>query len=100
MMNSMHTRQWEEFLQLDAQKRQQQLNQKMATSGYGGFKQQAFSDHDGFMVNPQYAGSKLAMDSRNRSSNPLENYTSRPRDNFGDIHRQRCEDYGKPYNPY
>ncbi|KAF3972048.1 hypothetical protein CMV_004401 [Castanea mollissima] len=41
-----HAKQWEEFLQLDAQRRQQQPRQPMPTSGFGGYKQHGYSDYD------------------------------------------------------
>lgn len=99
MVNNMHAKQWDEFLHLDAERRQQQLHHQGAPSGYG-VKQQGFSHYDGSVVNQQYAGSNLAMGSRNLYSNPLGNYPSRPYNNFGDFHRQRHEDCGKAYNRY
>ncbi|KAK4558242.1 hypothetical protein RGQ29_007840 [Quercus rubra] len=95
-----HAKQWEEFLQLDAQRRQQQPRQPMPTSGFGGYKQHGYSDYDGTSANPHYAGANLAMDSRSRYPNPMENYSSRPNENFSDFQRQRREDYGKAYNRY
>ncbi|KAM4074095.1 hypothetical protein ACB094_10G067600 [Castanea mollissima] len=95
-----HAKQWEEFLQLDAQRRQQQPRQPMPTSGFGGYKQHGYSDYDGTSANPHYAGANLAMDSRSRYPNPMENYSSRPNENFSDFQRQRREDYGKVYNRY
>ncbi|GMY17080.1 hypothetical protein FCV25MIE_12319 [Fagus crenata] len=95
-----HTKQWEEFLQLNAQRRQQQAHQQMPTSGFGGYKQHGYSDYDGTSANPHYAGANLAMDSRSRYPNPMQNYSSRPHENFSDFQRQRREDYEKPYNRY
>ena len=57
-----HTKQWEEFLQLNAQRRQQQAHQQMPTSGFGGYKQHGYSDYDGTSANPHYAGANLAID--------------------------------------
>lgn len=99
MVNCMHAKQWEEFLQLDAQRRQQQLHQQIGTSGYGSNKRQCFSGYDGSMVDQQHADFNLAMTSRNRFPSPLGNCPLRPHDSFSDL-RQRREDYGKAYNRY
>lgn len=89
----------EDFLQLDAQRRQQQqASQQIPPSGYGGYKQQGFPNYDGSPANPRFAGTNLAVDSMNRYPSPMENYPSRPPENFGEFQRQRHEDYGKPYN--
>ncbi|KAF5462391.1 hypothetical protein F2P56_018401 [Juglans regia] len=95
-----HAKQWEEFLQIDAQRRQQQAPRQLPSSGFGGYKQRGYSEYDGPLANPQYAGANLALDTRSQYSNPMENYTSRPRDKFGAFQRQRREEYGKPYNRY
>nr|XP_024928626.1 uncharacterized protein LOC107417191 isoform X1 [Ziziphus jujuba var. spinosa]XP_024928627.1 uncharacterized protein LOC107417191 isoform X1 [Ziziphus jujuba var. spinosa] len=100
LMRGMHAKQWEEFLQLDAQRRQQQAHQQLSASGFGGYKQKTFPDYDGPSANPHYGGANIAMDSRNRFPNPVENYPSRPHDNFSEFQRQRREDYGKAYHRY
>ncbi|TQE11478.1 hypothetical protein C1H46_002853 [Malus baccata] len=96
-LRGMHAKQWEDFLQLDAQRRQQQANQQMSTSGFGGYKSHNYSEYDSSSANPQYARESLAMDSRSRypNPNPMETYPSRPRDNFGEFQRQRHEGYGR-----
>ncbi|KAM1463242.1 hypothetical protein ACFX1Q_047256 [Malus domestica] len=101
-LRGMHAKQWEDFLQLDAQRRQQQANQQMSTWGFGGYKSHNYSEYDGTSANPQYAGESMAMDSRSRypNPNPMETYPSRPRDNFGEFQRQRHEGYGRGYNRY
>ncbi|KAM1189930.1 hypothetical protein ACFX13_026376 [Malus domestica] len=99
-LRGMHAKQWEDFLQLDAQKRQQQANQQMSTSGFGGYKSHNYSEYDSSSANPQYSMANLAMDSRSRYPNTMENYPSRPHDNFGEFQRQRHEDYGRGYNRY
>lgn len=99
-LRGMHAKQWEDFLQIDAQRRQQQANQQMSTSGLGGYKSQNYSGCDGSSANPHYAGARVAMDSRSRYPNPMENYPSRPHDNFGEFQRQRHDDYGRGYSRY
>ncbi|KAJ9171702.1 hypothetical protein P3X46_015026 [Hevea brasiliensis] len=100
LLRSTHTRKWEEFLQLDAQRRQQQARQQMPTSGFGGYKQHTFSDYDGSSTNPHYPGAGLPMDLGARYPNHVENYASRPHDSYGEFQRQRREDFGKAYNQY
>lgn len=100
LLRSIHAKQWEEFLQLDAQRRQQQAHQQISASGFGGYKQHSFPDYDSSSANPHYAGGNLAMDTRNRFPNHMESYPSRPHDNYGEFQRQRREDYGKAYHRY
>ncbi|XP_050237711.1 uncharacterized protein LOC126687261 [Mercurialis annua] len=100
ILRGTHTRQWEEFLQLDSQRRQQQVRQQMPASGFSGYKQPTYSDYDGSSANPHYTGTSLPMDSRTRYSNHVESYPSRPHDNYGELQRQRREDFGKAYNRY
>ncbi|KAL5155807.1 hypothetical protein HKD37_19G054807 [Glycine soja] len=91
-------KQLEEFLQLDAQRRRQQVGQQMS-SGYRGFKQQSFPEYDGSTANPPtYAGSNIPLESRNRFSGNMETYPNRPHDNFGEFHRRG--DFAKAYNRY
>ncbi|KAG4913765.1 hypothetical protein AAZX31_19G204600 [Glycine max] len=93
-----HAKQLEEFLQLDAQRRRQQVGQQMS-SGYRGFKQQSFPEYDGSTANPPtYAGSNIPLESRNRFSGNMETYPNRPHDNFGEFHRRG--DFAKAYNRY
>lgn len=97
-LRGMHAKQWEDFIQIDAQRHQ--ANQQMSTSGFGGYKSQNYNEYDGSSANPHYAGASLAMDSRSRYPNPMENYPSRPHDNFGEFQRQRHDDYGRGYGRY
>ncbi|KAI9180483.1 hypothetical protein LWI28_005278 [Acer negundo] len=99
LLRGVHAKQWEDFLQVDAQRRQQQARQQMSASGYGGYKQHNYPDYDG-EPNAHYAGASLPMDSRGRYPNPIENYPSRPHETYGEFQRQRRDDYGKPYNRY
>ncbi|KAG6644945.1 hypothetical protein CIPAW_08G087500 [Carya illinoinensis] len=99
-LKGMHAKQWEEFLQIDAQRHQQQAPRQLPSSGFGGYKQRGYSEYDGTLANPHYAGANLALDTRSQYSNSVENYTPRPRDKFGAFQRQRRTDYGKPYNRY
>lgn len=100
ILRGTHARQWDEFLQLDAQRHQQQARQQMSALGFGGYKQHSYSDYDGSSANPRYAGTNLPMDSRARYPNHVENYPSRPHDTYGEFQRQRREDFGKAYNRY
>ncbi|XP_031274128.1 uncharacterized protein LOC116132607 isoform X1 [Pistacia vera] len=100
-LRGMHAKQWEDFLQLDAQRRQQQVREQMSISGFGGYKQHNYSSYDGSSTNPHYAGASVPMDSRGRYTNPMEDYhPSRSHDNYGGFQRQRREDFGKSYNRY
>ncbi|KAK7396986.1 hypothetical protein VNO78_18150 [Psophocarpus tetragonolobus] len=98
LLRATHAKHWDEFLELDAQRRQQQAVQQMS-SGYQGFKQQSFSEYDGSTGNPPpYAGTNLPLESRNRFSDNMETYPTRPHDNFGEFHRRG--DFAKAYNRY
>ncbi|GLT64903.1 hypothetical protein SLA2020_373660 [Shorea laevis] len=99
MLRGSQAKQWEDFLKFDAQRRQQQARQQMSASGFGAYKQQAYSEYDGSSVN-HHAGANLPMDSRGRYPTPMENYSSRPHDSYSEFQRQRREDFGKPYNRY
>ncbi|MED6195050.1 hypothetical protein PIB30_034383 [Stylosanthes scabra] len=97
MLRASHAKQWDEFLQLDAQRCQQHAIPQIP-SGYGGYKQQNFTEYDVSTVNPHYAGSNLPLESRNRFSD-MEAYPNRPHDNFGEFQR-RGGDFAKAYNRY
>ncbi|KAF7818115.1 uncharacterized protein G2W53_023570 [Senna tora] len=98
MLRAAHSKQWEEFLQLDAQRRQQQAIQQMPSSGFGGYKQQNFSEYDGPTANPHYTGANLPLELRNRFPDTVENFPSRRHDNFGEF--QRRGDFAKAYDRY
>lgn len=109
MLREMHTKRWEEFLQIDSQRRQQQQappRHQIPGPGYAAYKQPGFSNYDGSAANPNpnpsFGGPNMGMDSMNRYPNPIEsnNYPSRPHENFGEFQHQRREDYGKAYNRY
>ncbi|XP_042517978.1 uncharacterized protein LOC122091858 isoform X1 [Macadamia integrifolia] len=100
IIRGMHTKQWEEFLQVDIQ-RQQRARQHMSASGFGGYNRPNYSDYDRSSGNPPFAGANLPMDSRGGYPYPAENYpTSRTNDAYGELQRQRHEDFGKTYNRY
>ncbi|XP_057964156.1 uncharacterized protein LOC131155207 [Malania oleifera] len=100
ILRGAQTKQWEEFLQLDAQRRQR-ARQQMPTAGFGGYKQPSYADYDGSPANPHYAAASLPMDPRGRYSNAIENYpSSRPHDAYSDFQRPRRDDFGKSYNRY
>ncbi|KAJ8899135.1 hypothetical protein K2173_011132 [Erythroxylum novogranatense] len=95
-----HARQWEEFIQVDAHRRQQQTQQQMSAPSFGGYKQHAYADYDGSSTNPQYVGSNLPIDPSARYPSNVENYPSRPHDTYGEFQRQRRDNFGKAYNRY
>lgn len=106
-MNAKH---WEEFLQVDAQRRQEQQarQQQIAGQSYGtsNYRQFPYAEFDdGYSSNPppSYAGNNVPMDSEGRyPPNHVKNYPSRHQDNsnYGGFQRQRREDYGKNFNRY
>ncbi|KAF8394697.1 hypothetical protein HHK36_020914 [Tetracentron sinense] len=100
ILRVMHAKQWEEFLQLDIQRRQRaRLN--ISASGFGGYNYSSYSDYDRSSGNTHHVGADLSVDSRSRYPHPVENYpSSRPRDAYGDFQRQRHEDFDKAYNQY
>lgn len=101
ILRETHAKQWEEFLQHDAQKRQQQVQQHMSASAFGGYKQSSYSDYESSVGNSHYSGNNMPMDSRGRYPKPEEGYpSSRPHNTYGDFQRQRRDDYGKAYNRY
>ncbi|XP_038694038.1 uncharacterized protein LOC119991703 isoform X1 [Tripterygium wilfordii] len=99
-LREMHAKQWEEFLQVDAQRRQEEAGTQMSAPGFGGYKQHAYSDHDGSSVNNHYAGSSFSMDTRGRYPNSIDNYPSRTQNTYSDFQRPRREDLGKAYNRF
>lgn len=98
-----HAKQWDEFLQLDAQRPQQHAHQQhpMPTPGFGGYQPSSFSDYDSLRNQP-FAGSKFHVEPRGQYTNPGENYPhSRPRDAYPDFQHQRLGGgYGRAYNRY
>ncbi|KAL3497490.1 hypothetical protein ACH5RR_040222 [Cinchona calisaya] len=101
ILRETHAKQWEEFLQHDAQKRQQQMQQHMSSSGFGGYKHNSYPEYENSVGNTHYSGTNLPTNSRGRYPNPMENYpSSRPHSTYGDFQRQRRDDYGKAYNRY
>ncbi|CAN8253920.1 unnamed protein product [Cochlearia groenlandica] len=102
-LRGMNTKQWEEFIQMDAERRQQQARQQNSEMRYGSNYRQ-FPYDEGYSANPPppYGGNNVPMDSDGRYPNHVKNYSSRHEDNnYGTgFQRQRREDYGKPYNRY
>ncbi|XP_010468966.1 PREDICTED: uncharacterized protein LOC104749085 [Camelina sativa] len=104
-LRGMNAKQWDEFLQLDAQRRQQQARQQNSGLSYGNYRQfPPYAEFDdGYSANPPpYGGNNVPMDSQGRYPNHVKNYPSRNQDNnYGTgFQRQRREDYGKAYNRY
>ncbi|XP_026435427.1 uncharacterized protein LOC113333137 isoform X1 [Papaver somniferum] len=111
IQRGMHAKQWEEFLQLDIQRREQQaarqlsLAQGYSTGGSGRYGRPGYQDYDPSAGgNAHYGGASLpAVAIRDKYPYPVESYTpSRAHDVYssGDFQRQRHEDYGKTYNRY
>ena len=89
MVRGMHLKQWEEFLQLDIQRQQQQAR-------YNAYNQSAFPEYNQSSRDAQYGGPNLPMDSRNRHPFPSEDYPAlRHHDLYGDFQRQRHDDFGR-----
>lgn len=108
-LRSMNAKQWEEFLQVDTQRRQEQQarQQQMSGQSYGSnYRQFPYAEFDdGYSSNPPppYGGNNVPMDSEGRyPPNHVKNYPSRHQDsnNYGGFQRQRREDYGKNFNRY
>ena len=94
MMRGMHLKQWEEFLQLDIQRQQQQAR-------YNAYNQPAYPEYNQSSKDAQYGGPNFPMDSRNMHPFPSEDYpASRPHDLYGDFQRQRQDDFGRAYSRY
>lgn len=101
VLRETHAKQWEEFLQLDTQKRQQQVQQHLPASGFVGYKQSGYAEYENSGGNPHYSGSNVPLDSRGRHPNPMGNYpSSRAHNAYDDFERQRRDDYGRTYNRY
>lgn len=104
-LRGMNAKQWEDFLHVDAQRRQQQARQQISGLSYGSnYRQFPYAEFDdGYSANPPpYGGNNVPMDSEGRYPNHVKNYSSRHQDNnYGSgFQRQRREDYGKTYNRY
>eukprot|EP00262_Sarcandra_glabra_P015504 TRINITY_DN4785_c0_g1_i1.p1 TRINITY_DN4785_c0_g1~~TRINITY_DN4785_c0_g1_i1.p1 ORF type:complete len:476 (+),score=96.60 TRINITY_DN4785_c0_g1_i1:169-1596(+) len=100
ILRGMQAKQWEEFLQLDIQRRQR-ARQNMSSSSFNTYNHPSYSEYDRSSGNPHYTGSNMPSESRNRYPLSMENYSSsRPHDTYGEFQRQRHEDYGKTYNRY
>ncbi|KAF8074469.1 hypothetical protein N665_1101s0030 [Sinapis alba] len=101
-LRGMNAKQWEEFLQVDAQRRQQQISGPSYGSNYRQYPYAEFDDGYSSNPPPPYAGNNVPMDSEGRyPPNHVKNYHPRHQDNnYGGFQRQRREDYGKNFNRY
>lgn len=101
-VREMHEKKWEEFLQLETRKRQQETHQQMANVGFGGYKNNNHYDYGAAAA--AAAGDPYInnMQTESRTRYPeLDNYSSsRPNMNYYDFQRQRHEDYGEAHNRY
>ncbi|KAL0329544.1 UNVERIFIED_CONTAM: hypothetical protein Sradi_4941100, partial [Sesamum radiatum] len=92
-----HASMWEEFLQLEGQRRQQ-ARQHISASGFGSYKQPSYTEFDSSSGNFHHSGASIH--SRGRYPNAMDSYpSSRPHD-YDDFQRHRRDDFGKPYNRY
>ncbi|KAI7729430.1 hypothetical protein M8C21_010268 [Ambrosia artemisiifolia] len=98
-VREMHAKQWEEFLQLETRKRQQETRQEMPNVGFGGYRNNNQYDYGDAAAGHPYVNN-MQMESRLRHPE-MDNYTSlRSSNNYYDVPRQRHEDYGEAYNRY
>ncbi|KAI3468947.1 hypothetical protein Pfo_025610 [Paulownia fortunei] len=98
MLKGTHANMWEEFLQLERQRRQQAHDQ-ISASGFGGYKQPSYPEFDNSSGSLYHSGSSIH--SRGRYPNAMDSYpSSRPHDTYDDFQRHRRDDFGKPYNRY
>ncbi|XP_011081255.1 uncharacterized protein LOC105164331 isoform X1 [Sesamum indicum] len=97
MLKGVHANMWEEFLQLEGQRRQQ-ARQHISASGFGNYKQPSYPEFDSSSGNFHHSGTSIH--SRGRYPNAMDSYpSSRPSD-YDDFQRHRRDDFGKPYNRY
>ncbi|KAL9239149.1 hypothetical protein vseg_013498 [Gypsophila vaccaria] len=100
-LRASHSKQWEDFLHLDAQRRRQQIQkQQVPVTEYGSYQRSSFADHDSLGGQP-YPSSNFHMEPRGQYATPSENYPpSRPHDAYDDFQRHRLEGYGRSYDRY
>lgn len=98
-LREMHAKQWEEFLHLNTQRKQERAHEQLPNSRYGGYRQPGYSECDGYEANSHYGGN-LAPESRGRYQNSVESFPPRSHDAYGDFQRPRHEEFGKAYNRY
>ncbi|KZV37259.1 hypothetical protein F511_14663 [Dorcoceras hygrometricum] len=101
MLKDTHAKMWEEFLQLQDQRRQHHERSRVPVSGFGGYKQPSFRDFNNSTGNLHHAGPSVSMDSRSRYQSSMESYpSSRPPDSYDEVQHHRRDDFGKAYNRY
>ncbi|KAJ6816659.1 uncharacterized protein M6B38_415155 [Iris pallida] len=88
-LRGLHLKQWEEFLQLDTQRRQQVRQNAYTQPAYPEYNQSR---------DAHYGGNNLPMDSRSRHPYPGQDYpASKPHDVYGDFEHQKRDDFGRSY---
>ncbi|KAL4202177.1 hypothetical protein AMTRI_Chr02g219780 [Amborella trichopoda] len=104
MLRASHAKQWEEFLQKDAQMRQRSRQHMSSVSSYNNYPLPGgggFSDYDRTVADNPHFAANAPLDARSRYHMPVDGYQNpRPVSGYGDYPRQRQEDYGKPYHRY
>ncbi|KAL6557024.1 hypothetical protein OROHE_006900 [Orobanche hederae] len=100
VLRGTHANMWEDFLQLEGQKRQQS-RQHISASGFGGYKHSRYAEFDNASGNLYHPGDSIHPHSRGRYSNAMDSYPSpRPQEPYDDFQRHRRDDFGKPYHRY
>lgn len=95
-VREMHAKQWEQFLQLETRKRQQEPRQQMSNVGFGGYRNDNHYDYGDAAANPYI--NNMPMESRLRYPE-IENNPSLRSNNY-DFQRPRHGDHGEAYNRY
>ncbi|KAL9270181.1 hypothetical protein AKJ16_DCAP26092 [Drosera capensis] len=102
-LRASHAKQWDEFLLMDARRREQKAaQQQLPSSGFGAYMRTSYSDYDSSSVKHHFPGDTFPMDPRGRHPNPMENFPqARPHEAYNDFQRQRPrDDYGRAYDRY
>ncbi|KAG8374731.1 hypothetical protein BUALT_Bualt10G0026400 [Buddleja alternifolia] len=98
VLKDTHANMWEEFLQVEGQRRQP-ASQHFSASGFAVYKQQSYPEFNNSSGDAHQSGTSIH--SRARYPNTMDSYTSsRPHEPYEDFHRHRRDDFGKPYNRY
>ncbi|XP_076933347.1 uncharacterized protein LOC143599235 [Bidens hawaiensis] len=97
-IREMHAKQWEQFLQLETRKRQQETRQQMSNVGFGGYRNDNHYDYGDAAAAANPYINNMPMESRLRYPE-IENNPSLRSNNY-DFQRPRHGDHGEAYNRY
>lgn len=93
IMREKQGKQWEEFLQLQMQRRQQ--------AHHMAYDQPSYRDYDRTSGNPHYSGNNAPVDPRSRYQYGSEDYSGlRAHEGYGEFQRQAHDGFGKSYGRY